>query len=58
MNQSNVEYREGGLVEKSTKIEVVRYSAFPSWCCQRCGDNIGWVGRFIFLGILHTCKKS
>jgi len=20
---------------------------YPSWCCQRCGDRIGYVGRFL-----------
>ena len=38
---------------------------FPSWCCQRCGDQIGYLGRFVeFLyspllwivkGAFHDC---
>lgn len=20
---------------------------YPSWCCQRCGDRIGYLGRFV-----------
>ena len=31
---------------------------FPSYCCQRCGDQIGWLGRaFQAVGLpLHTCR--
>lgn len=31
---------------------------FPSYCCQRCGEQIGWVGRaFQAVGLrLHTCR--
>jgi SH3-like domain-containing protein len=29
----------------------------PSWCCQKCGDYTGWVGRFVF-PFLHNCKES
>ena len=31
----------------------------PSYCCQKCGEQIGWIGRF-FQSIrvpLHRCKK-
>lgn len=21
-------------------------SQYPSWCCQKCGAGIGWLGRF------------
>ena len=28
---------------------------YASWCCQRCGDEIGWIGR-AFGRILHHCK--
>jgi hypothetical protein len=33
---------------------------YPSWCCQRCGAEIGWIGRaWDFLGIrLHRCRTS
>jgi hypothetical protein len=29
----------------------------PSWCCQKCGAQIGWLGRFFQLlrVPLHTC---
>lgn len=30
---------------------------FPFYCCQKCGENIGIVGRFIFFGLFHKCKK-
>jgi hypothetical protein len=29
----------------------------PSWCCQKCGENIGWLGRFVFT-FLHKCKED
>lgn len=29
---------------------------FPSYCCQKCGECIGWVGRFVFFGLFHKCK--
>ena len=28
----------------------------PSWCCQKCGNTIGWIGRFI-VPFLHKCKE-
>lgn len=27
---------------------------YPSWCCQKCGEEIGWIGRFL-LPFLHRC---
>jgi hypothetical protein len=32
---------------------------FPSWCCQICGDPVGWLGRiFQFLHVpIHRCDK-
>jgi len=33
---------------------------YPSYCCPKCGDMIGWTGRFFqFLRIpLHRCEKK
>jgi hypothetical protein len=35
---------------------------YPSYCCQECGDCIGWLGRFFqwLLGRFapHSCKGS
>jgi hypothetical protein len=31
---------------------------FSSWCCQECGEPIGWLGRFfsfILPGRWHKC---
>jgi hypothetical protein len=28
-----------------------------SWCCQKCGNNIGWIGRFVF-PFFHKCKEA
>lgn len=30
---------------------------YPSYCCQKCGDQIGWVGRFMF-PFLHKCDNK
>jgi len=33
---------------------------FPSWCCQKCGEHIGWLGR-LFTALLpfwHKCKDE
>lgn len=31
---------------------------YPNYCCQHCGETIGWLGRFIefFVGTNHSCK--
>jgi len=33
---------------------------YPSYCCPKCGEQIGYIGRFFqFLRIpLHRCKKK
>ena len=28
-----------------------------SWCCKFCGENIGWIGRFVFGGFFHNCHE-
>jgi hypothetical protein len=30
---------------------------YPSWCCQKCGEQIGWLGRFLFQ-FFHKCKRT
>lgn len=37
----------------------IEYYKYPSWCCQHCGEPIGWLGRaFQILGTsFHTCTK-
>jgi len=32
----------------------------PSYCCPKCGEQIGWTGRFFqFIRIpLHRCEKK
>lgn len=39
------------------KIWIVFKEYHPSWCCQKCGNNIGWIGRFVF-PFLHTCNET
>jgi len=29
---------------------------YPSWCCQKCGENVGWIGRLVPLS--HVCIVS
>jgi len=33
---------------------------YPSYCCQKCGEQIGWLGRFLHYMKLtiHKCKKN
>ena len=28
-----------------------------SYCCKKCGENIGWIGRFLF-PFLHKCNSN
>lgn len=28
-------------------MPVDKNKQFPSWCCQRCGDQIGYLGRLV-----------
>lgn len=32
---------------------------YPSYCCQRCGSQIGWLGRFMeaIFGQVHDCEE-
>lgn len=40
----------------------MRNKKYPSNCCQRCGKNIGWLGRFIeivYCGLIkHNCNNK
>lgn len=35
---------------------------YPSYCCQKCGEPIGWLGRFFqwlpFKFLKHKCKSE
>lgn len=37
-------------------------SKYPNYCCQKCGAQIGWLGRFIeyitYKIISHNCKTN
>lgn len=60
MNQSNIESKDGGLYEKSSGRKIVSPLDSPLWCCQRCGEEIGYIGRFIeciCAPLLWTCKS-
>jgi hypothetical protein len=28
---------------------------YPSYCCQKCGELIGWIGRVL---PFHKCKEK
>ena len=47
------------IVTKGPKIRIFVSVKLhhPSWCCQSCGDDIGWIGRFIF-PFFHKCKEA
>ena len=36
-----------------------RKMTYPSYCCPKCGDQIGWIGRFFqFIRVpLHNCEN-
>lgn len=36
----------------------LRNLSYPWYCCQKCGENIGWIGRFLFFGLLHSCPSK
>lgn len=36
---------------------------YPSYCCQKCGEQIGWLGRFVefclgWAGLRHACQRN
>lgn len=33
---------------------------YPSYCCQHCGEAIGWLGRFMeyLFGTNHECRTK
>lgn len=34
----------------------MKFRARPSYCCHRCGEPIGWIGRaFQWFGLFHRC---
>lgn len=35
------------------KRESLKY---PAYCCQKCGEVIGYLGRFLLFGVFHKCK--
>jgi hypothetical protein len=47
------------LEEKRKELETEKNKPkkYESYQCQKCGSNIGWLGRFLFGGLLHECKK-
>lgn len=42
----------------------LKYQKYPNWCCQKCGEEIGYLGRFMdwsklstLLMIKHKCEE-
>ena len=33
---------------------MIKKQKYPSYCCQKCGELIGWIGRFL---PFHKCKN-
>ncbi len=53
-------HTEDGYVRETPQItttlpQIRVYFKPPSHCCQKCGENIGWIGRFLF-GWAHRCE--
>jgi len=50
--------------ERTYIVKIIRpnKTKFPSYCCQNCGEPIGWLGRFIeyiYCGLIkHECKNE
>lgn len=45
---------------KSTLPQFTIYfeMGYPSHCCQRRGESVGWIGRFLFPFFRDHCKRS
>ena len=43
----------------NTETVLVKRQTYPSWCCQKCGEQIGYIGRFFqFLRVpFYQCEK-
>ncbi len=39
--------------------KLSKITKYPNYCCQECGEIIGWLGRFFewLLGKHHVCHK-
>jgi len=38
---------------------TVNSACYHSWCCQKCGEHIGWLGRFFSMfNLFHKCKGN
>ena len=51
------EHAGQGPVERMVSRGGEARSPWPSYCCQRCGKTIGWLGRAIeaVFGDTHDC---
>lgn len=34
-------------IDEHNGYKRVRYAPYPNWCCQKCGEHIGYLGRFM-----------
>ena len=50
--QGETKFIKNGIINEPCPLPKIKY---PSHCCQKCGENIGWLGRFIF-PFFHKCK--
>lgn len=51
------------IVDEEHGYRKIKFPNFPPWCCQKCCENIGYVGRFLewtrladLLSTRHKCK--
>jgi hypothetical protein len=51
------------IVDEEHGYRKIKFPNFPAWCCQKCGEPIGYLGRFMewthFADLLlsrHKCR--
>lgn len=57
---SNIVEKDHGMFEKSSGRKIASPLDFPPWCCQKCGENIGYIGRcleFLAYPLLWASKS-
>ena len=57
LNKTETEVVRDALNYYSNAVEEWDRENHPSYCCQRCGEQIGWVGRLLSLIVpgWHRC---
>ena len=59
MTEANKDEKLKDAVSQSAVEGIVMLDLpkIPYWCCQKCGEHIGILGRFFsFFGLFHQCE--